>query len=191
MDKKNPGITREAALALIQEKLANFPNLVKHSLASEAILRAMAPRFDQDPDFWGLTGLLHDLDLGEVGDDMTRHADVGANLLADMGVHPEITTAVRKHNDVLGLIRESNLEHALACAETVTGLVIATALVYPDKKLASVKPKSVRKRYKEKHFAAGANREIIAECELIDIPLDEFLNLSLSALVGIADDLGL
>ncbi|HPQ67843.1 MAG TPA: HDIG domain-containing protein [bacterium] len=191
MAAKDPGITRERALALLSEKLGDLPNLYKHCLASEAIMRALAPRFGEDPEFWGLAGLLHDIDLGEVGDDMSVHAEVGASLLNELGVHPEITGAIRKHNDTLGFPRETTLEHALAAAETVTGLVIATALVYPDKKLASVKPKSVRKRYKEKLFAAGADRAIIAECETIGIPLDEFLELSLQALVGIADDLGL
>jgi len=191
MSANDPGISREQALALVREKLAHNQNLIKHCLASEAIMRELAPRFDADPEFWGLAGLLHDIDLGEVGDDMNTHADVGATMLEQMGVNPEICTAIRKHNDHLGLKRETTLEHALAAAETVTGLVIATALVYPDKKLSSVKPKSVRKRYKEKAFAAGANREIIAECEIIGIELPEFLELSLHALVGIADDLGL
>jgi len=191
MTAKNPGITHERALALLQQKLGALPNLYKHCLASEAIMRVLAPRFGEDPEFWGLAGLLHDIDLGAVGDDMLLHAEVGAAQLAELGVHPEITGAIRKHNDALGFARETTLEHALAAAETVTGLVIATALVYPDKKLTSVKPKSVRKRYKEKLFAAGADRAIIAECETIGIPLDEFLELSLQALVGIADDLGL
>ncbi len=87
--------------------------------------------------------------------------------------------------------RSSVFEHALAAGETITGLIVATALVYPDKKLAPVKPKSIRKRIKEKAFAAGANRDIIRECELIDIPLDEFCNICLEAMQAISDDLGL
>ena len=87
--------------------------------------------------------------------------------------------------------RSEHFHHALAAGETITGLVIAAALVYPDKKLGSVKPKSVRKRYKEKQFAAGANREIIAECELIGLAIPEFCDLCLEAMQGIADDLGL
>jgi len=191
MANENAGIKREQALALVTEKLAAQPNLIKHSLASEAILSALAPRFGADPEFWGLAGLLHDIDLGEVGDDPMRHAAVGAKMLEEMGVHTEIAAAILKHNEALGFKRETTLEHALAAAETVTGLVIATALVYPDKKLASVKPKSVIKRYKEKHFAAGADRNIIAECEIIGIPLAEFLELSLTALQDIAGQLEL
>lgn len=191
MTDKSAGITRENALTLLREKLASEPRLVNHCLAAEAILRALAPRFGEDPEFWGLAGLLHDIDLGEVGADMRRHAAVGADWLAALGVHPEITTAIRKHNDALGQSRETTFEHALAAAETVTGLIVATALVYPDKKLASVKPKSIAKRYKEKQFAAGADRAIIAECETIGIPLVEFLDLSLTAMTGVADQLSL
>jgi putative nucleotidyltransferase with HDIG domain len=191
MIAKNPGITRDEALALVREKLAAQPNLIKHCLAAEAILRALAPRFDEAPEFWGLAGLLHDVDLVELGDDMSRHAAVAADFLAARGVHPEIVEAIRRHNDALGFPRQSTFDHALAAAETVTGLIVATALVYPDKKLASVKTKSVAKRYKEKHFAAGADRAIIAECEPIGIPLAEFLELSLRAMTEIADQLGL
>ncbi|NLH49108.1 MAG: HDIG domain-containing protein [Myxococcales bacterium] len=191
MTEKSAGITRENAYALLAEKLAGQPRLINHCLATEAILRDLAPRFGADPEFWGIGGLLHDIDLGEVGDDMRRHAEVGAGWLDALGVHPEITLAIRKHNDALGLPRATTYEHALAAAETVTGLIIATALVYPDKKLASVKPKSVAKRYKEKLFAAGADRAIIAECETIGVPLAEFLESSLASMTRIADQLGL
>jgi predicted hydrolase (HD superfamily) len=87
--------------------------------------------------------------------------------------------------------RSTKFHHALAAGETITGLITATALVYPDRKLASVKPKSVRKRIKEKAFAAGANRETIRECELAGIPLDDFCDICLAAMQGIAEDLGL
>lgn len=185
------GISRERALALLHEKLADNDRLIKHCLAAEAIMRALAVKLGEDPDFWGITALLHDIDLGEVGDDMSRHAELGATMLQGLGLHPTAALAIRKHNDQLGLTRDTVFEHALACAETVTGLIIATALVYPDKKLASVKTKSVCKRYQEKAFAAGANRAIIAECEQIGIPLPDFLELSLTAMLPIAPQLGL
>ncbi len=188
---KDPGISREKAFELVKEKLGRKERLFKHCLASEAILRKLAERLGEDPEFYGVAGLLHDIDLGWMDEDLSEHAIAGSRFLADLGVHVEITTAIHRHNKELNLKRETTLDHALAAGETVTGLVIATALVYPDKKLASVKPKSVRKRYKEKAFAAGADRAIIAECEQIGIPLDEFLELSLSALVEIADELGL
>jgi len=97
------------------------------------------------------------------------------------------------HNEVVtgGRKRETRFQHALASAETITGLIVATTLVYPDKRLASVKTKSVVKRMKEKAFAASVNRDIIMECEVIGIPLNEFAELSISAMLGISDRLGL
>jgi uncharacterized protein len=181
---------RENALQFLKENIAN-PNLIKHCLATEAIMRKLALHFDEDADLWGLTGLLHDVDLGEVGDDMSRHADVGADWCAERGLPEVACRAIRTHNDALGLGRESTFEHALAAAETITGLIVATSLVYPDKKVASVKPKSVRKRMKEKNFAAGVNRDIIMECEQIGFELGDFIVLSLDAMCEIAEELGL
>lgn len=185
------GIDRPRALELLNQHLSN-PNLVKHCLASEAVLRALARHFDEDVDLWGLTGLLHDLDVELTLEDLANHTNETARLLREEGVAEEIITAIRMHNEAAhGDKRSQRFHHALAAGETITGLIIASALVYPDKKLASVKPKSVRKRFKEKQFAAGANREIIAECEQIGIPVGEFCDICLAAMQGIADDLGL
>ena len=185
------GMERAEALELLKTHLAN-DRLVAHCVATEAIMRALAPRFDADSDVWGLAGLLHDLDFEETGEDETRHAEVAAERLAEHGVSPEIVNAIRKHNaEGLGLQRETEFEHALTCAETITGLIVATALVYPDKKLASVKPKSVTKRMKTAHFARSVSRERIRECETIGIPLAEFVALSLAAMTEIAEELGL
>lgn len=185
------GITRERALELLGQYLNN-QNLIKHCLASEAVMRALARHFEEDEELWGLTGLLHDLDVELTLNDLSRHTHETVRILRDEGVAKEIVEAIRMHNEVAhGDKRSERFHHALAAGETITGLIIASALVYPDKKLASVKPKSVRKRFKEKLFAAGANREIIAECEQIDIPVPEFCDLCLAAMQGIADDLGL
>jgi uncharacterized protein len=187
----NYGITRERALELLQQHLTNA-NLLKHSLASEAVMRGLARYFGEDEELWGLTGLLHDLDAEVTGDDLRIHTCQTVEILRAEGVAEEIIEAIRMHNEhAHGDKRSERFHHALAAGETITGLITATALVYPDKKLASVKPKSVRKRYKEKLFAAGANRETIAECELIGLPLPDFCDLCLEAMQGIADDLGL
>ncbi|PLX80324.1 MAG: hydrolase [Desulfuromonas sp.] len=184
------GITRDEALALVEERLES-PNLIKHCLATEAVMRALALRFDEDPEKWGLAGLLHDLDA-ETQPDLAIHTQETEEILREKGVDSEIIEAIGMHNELArDRKRASIFEHALAAGETITGLIVATALVYPEKKLASVKPKSVRKRIKEKVFAAGANRDIIRECELIDIPLDEFCNLCLEAMQTVSDDLGL
>jgi len=185
------GISREEALGLVHHHLKNR-NLINHSLASEAVLRAMARRLGEDVEKWGLTGLLHDLD-SESHPDLTTHTTETVAILQERGVDQEIVETIRLHNlkPYPGEKRTTVFQHALAAGETITGLVVATALVYPDKKLGSVKPKSVKKRIKEKAFARGASREIIAECEQAGIPLSEFCELSLLALQDIAEDIGL
>lgn len=185
------GISREEAFELILSKIKNR-NMINHCLASEAVLRAMAERLGEDREKWGLAGLLHDLDT-ESQPDLSTHTTETVEILRERGVDEEIVEAIRLHNLEAhpGEVRTTVFQHALAAGETITGLVVATALVYPDKKLASVKPKSVKKRIKEKAFARGANREIIAECEKAGIPLPEFCELSLKALQQIAGELGL
>lgn len=185
------GIERAAALQLVEENLEN-PNMVKHCLASEAVLRALARHLGEDEEEWGLAGLLHDLDAEATADDMSIHTHQTVKILEERGVAPTIIDAIAMHNEAAhARKRSTRFHHALAAGETITGLITATALVYPDKKLASVKPKSVRKRIKEKAFAAGANRDIIRECELIGIELPDFCDICLEAMQGIAEDLGL
>lgn len=185
------GITRERSLDLLRQHLSN-PNLVKHCLASEAVMRGLARHLNEDEELWGLTGLLHDLDVELTEDDLGRHTHETVRILREEGVAEEILDAIRMHNEHAHSDKRSQLfHHALAAGETITGLIIATALVYPDKKLASVKPKSVRKRYKEKLFAAGADRTIIAECEELGIPLGDFCDICLASMQGIAEDLEL
>ena len=182
---------RDQALALLQGHTSE-EYLVKHSLATEVIMRALAERLGHDPDTWGLTGLLHDLDYDQTKDEMARHGLVTAEILAEQGVPAEITDAIKSHNaDNLGLIREKPVDFALTAAETITGLIVATTLVYPDKKIASVKPKSVRKRMKEPRFAANVNRDHIRLSENLGLSLDEFIDLSLTAMKSIGPDLGL
>lgn len=187
----NYGITRERALELLDQHLTQ-PNLIKHSLATEAVMHKLAQHCNADQTLWSLCGLLHDLDVELTLDDMGRHTHETARILQEEGVAAEIIEAICLHNELAQDQRRSKpLHHALAAGETITGLITATALVYPDKKLAGVKPKSVRKRYKEKLFAAGANRDIIAECEQIGIDVPQFCDLCLEAMQQIADELGL
>lgn len=182
---------REEALSLLNSKI-NQPNLIKHCLATEAIMRALAKRLGKDENLWGITGLLHDIDLEETRDDQTQHARIAAELLRENNFPEEVIQAVLAHNgEVLGIKRQTPFEHALACAETVTGLIVATALVYPDKKLASVKTKSVVKRMKESRFAQNVNREIIKECECLGLEMADFISLSIDAMLNVAPQLGL
>jgi putative nucleotidyltransferase with HDIG domain len=185
------GMTREEALELLHENIKN-PNMIKHCLASEAVMRALALRLGEDGEKWGLAGLLHDLDAEKTKEEFTSHGVEAARILTERGVNPEIVDAIRMHNEMAaGKKRTTAFHHGLAAGETITGLIIATTLVYPDKRLVSVKPKSITKRMKERAFAASVNRDTIRECELIDIPLPEFAELSLKALQSISGDLGL
>jgi putative nucleotidyltransferase with HDIG domain len=185
------GITRERALELLRQHLTQT-NLINHSLASEAVLGRLARHLGADETLWRLTGLLHDLDVELTKEDMRRHTHDTARILREEGVVEDIIEAICLHNEQAHERRRNQpLHHALAAGETITGLITATALVYPDKKLASVKPKSITKRMKEQAFARSVNRDIIRECELIGIPLPELAALSLEAMQGIHEELGL
>ncbi len=185
------GITRDQAVALLETYLQN-PRLISHCVATEAIMRSLARKFAENETIWGLSGLLHDLDYQITGEDSATHGLETQNILSEKKVLPIILETIKKHNaEGLGLERTTRFEYALTCAETITGLIVATALVYPDKKLASVKPKSISKRMKTKHFARAVSRERIMECEKMGMPLNDFVVLSLKAMQGIADDLGL
>ena len=181
---------REEALASIKANVEN-ENLIKHMLAAEAIMRALARRFGEDEEEWGLTGLLHDIDVELTDGDMSSHSKLGADLVRELGASEAMAHAVLSHNKRHGVTLETELDKALFCADPLTGLIIAAALVRPDKKLAGLELESVKKKFKEKSFAAGADREQIALCHEIRLELDEFIELGLKAMQGIADDLGL
>jgi putative nucleotidyltransferase with HDIG domain len=184
-------LTRQEALQLLREHVQN-ENLVKHCLATEAVMNALAERLGENKEKWGLAGLLHDLDVELVDYDLSRHTLETERILQEKGVDEDIILAVKLHNErAHGLKRSQKMHYALAAGETITGLIIATTLVYPDKKINSVKTKSVKKRMKEKAFAAGVDRNIIMECEALGLTLDEFVDISVRAMQGIADDLGL
>lgn len=190
MNYEQFGISRDDALKLLDQYITN-QNMIKHCLATEAVLRSLADRLNENIDKWGLAGLLHDLDA-EKQPDLATHTSETVLVLNKLGIDAEIIDAISMHNELAhGKKREKKFHYALAAGETITGLVTATALVYPDKKLSSVKPKSVRKRIKEKAFARGADRDIIRECELVGLEVNEFCDLALKAMQKISDDLGL
>ncbi len=183
-------MTREDALEAIRENVEN-ENLIKHMKATEAIMKELAKRFDENEDDWALAGLLHDIDVELTEGDMHSHGMLGSDIVREMGVDKDIAKAILTHNDTLGIPRESMMDKALFCADPLTGLITAAALVRPDKKLAGVEAKSVRKRFKEKSFAAGASREGIAMCSELGLELDEFIEIGLKAMQSIASELGL
>jgi len=183
-------MTREEALDSIKANVENA-NLVKHMLATEAIIRALARRLGEDEEEWGLTGLMHDIDAELTEGDMKEHSKLGADIARELGASEEMAHAILCHNQAHGIPLETKLDKALACADPLTGLIIAAALVRPDKKLAGLEAKSVIKKFKEKSFAAGADREQISTCSKIGLELDEFIELGLKAMKEIAEDLGL
>ena len=183
---------RDAALALLKTRVKN-DNLIKHCLASEAVLRALAARLGADAELWGLAGLLHDIDVELTAGDPKRHTLEAEKILKENGLPSELVEAVKMHNEAAhnGLRRSELFHKALAAGETITGLITATALVYPDRKLSSVKVSSVVKRMKDRRFAASVDRSIILECEALGLKLEEFAQLALAAMLAAAPEPGL
>lgn len=183
-------ISRENAVKLLNDNIQNT-NMIKHCLASEVVMKSLALKLGSDPVEWGLAGLLHDIDVEITNADPYKHGPYSAGMLEGL-LTPDAVDAIEMHNEVAtGKERTTVFQHALAAGETITGLIMATALVYPDKKLASVKVKSITKRMKEKAFAASVKRENILECEQIGISLNDFAELALVAMQEISDELGL
>ena len=183
-------MTRKEALNSIRANIEN-ENTIKHMLATEAVMRALARRFGEDEEEWGLTGLLHDIDVELAEGDMNTHSKLGADLVRELGASEATVHAILCHNQTHGIPLETKLDKALFCVDPLTGLIIAAALVRPDKKLAGVEAGSVKKRFKEKSFAAGANRGQISQCTEIGLEFGEFIELGLEAMKGIAPSLGL
>lgn len=194
---ENLGITKTQADELL-EKFVSDPVTKLHMIESEAIMRALAKRFGEDEEQWGIIGLLHDIDWDLTKENSSEHCVKAEGILKEAGATDFLIETIQSHGyGMEGIpafkdkVRETKLQHSLVAAETLTGLIIATALMQPDKKLASVKLSSLKKKFKSKSFAARCNRDLIAECEKAGVPLDEFLELGLMALQGVSDKLGM
>ena len=165
-------------------------NMIKHMLATEAIMRALARKLGEDENEWGTTGLIHDIDMELVEGDMSSHSRLGADIAKELGASETMTHAILCHNEAHGVPRETKLDKALFCADPLSGLITAAALVRPDK-LGGLTTKSVMKRFREKSFAAGVNREQVAQCREIGLELEDFIDLGIEAMKGIASQLEL
>lgn len=184
-------IDREQADKLLKSHIKN-EHLLFHSYASEAVMRALAKKLNKDENKWALAGLLHDIDMEIINADPKKHGLVACEILKDIDVDADIINAIKMHNqEATGEKRTTVFQHALAAGETITGMITAATLVYPDKKIKSLKPKSVIKRMKEKKFAASVNRETIKECEEIGIPLNDFVDICVDAMKKIGEKIGL
>jgi len=165
-------------------------NMIRHMLATEAIMRALARRLGEDEEEWGITGLIHDIDMELVEGDMSSHSKLGADIARELGANETMVHAILCHNEAHGVPQETKLDKALFCADSLSGLITAAALVRPDK-LSGLTTKSVMKRFREKSFAAGVNREQVAQCQEIRLELEEFIGLGIEAMKGIASELRL
>jgi hypothetical protein len=181
---------REEALNLMEENIKQT-NLRKHCLAVEAVMAELADYFEKDQHKWRLAGLLHDIDYEDTADEPEKHSLIGAEILEEMGMEDKIVKAVRAHNGMHELPRESLMAKALYAADPLTGLIVASALIHPDKKLESLDTEFILNRYSDNSFAKGADRDVIASCKEMDLELKEFIKLSLNGMQNISEDLGL
>jgi uncharacterized protein len=191
------GITKQQADKLVEEYIKD-PVTKLHLLESEAIMRAVAKHLGEDEDEWGTIGFLHDIDWDLTKENQSQHCVKAVEILRNAGASDFLIETIQSHGYANVMIpelaekkRETKLEHCLVAAETLTGIIVASALVQPDKKLARVKLKSLKKKFKDKAFAAKCDRELIRECEKAEIPLETFLEIGLTALQGISDELGM
>jgi len=181
---------RNEALKLMQENIKQ-KNLRKHCLAVEAVMAKLANYFDKNEHKWRLAGLLHDIDYEDTADQPERHSQLGAEMLSEMGIEEKIVDAVRAHNGMHELPRKTLMAKALYAADPLTGLIVASALIHPEKKLEALDAEFVLNRYGDSSFAKGADRDVIASCKEMDLELKEFIELSLQAMQNVSDDLGL
>ena len=183
-------MNRTETLAIVREYIKN-ENLVRHMLAVEAAMRFYAEKFGEDVEKWGLTGLLHDFDW-EIHPTLEQHPQAGAPILRQRGVDEEIVRAILSHADHTGVPRQTRMEKALYACDEITGLVTAVALVRPSRSLSDLEASSVKKKWKDRAFAAGANREEIAKAaDEFGIELWEHVGNVILAMRRIAPELGL
>ncbi len=183
-------MNRKEALALLHEFTKN-QNLVKHMLAVEAVMRAYAKKFNEDEDLWGIAGLLHDFDY-EKYPDPADHPYKGVEILTEHGFSKEFTDIILAHASHTGEPRDTLAKKVIFAVDELCGLIVAVALVKPNKTLKEVQVKSIRKKMKDKAFARQVNRdEIIQGAEELDITLDEHIQTVLSSMQSISKELGL
>ena len=190
-------VNRESAWTLLTE-FTQSPSLIKHALAVEAAVRAYAKRFGEDEERWGVVGLIHDFDYERyptMDGDTPRdewHTYAGARILRDRGWPEEIVQDVLSHADYAGQARDTTLRKALYAVDELTGLVHAVALVRPSKSIMDVKVRSVRKKWKDRSFAAAVSRQDIEEgAAALGVELSEHIGIVLEAMQGIAAELEL
>ncbi len=183
-------MTREEAIKILHEHI-HEKSLIFHSLETEAVMRKLAKHLSEDQDMWGVVGLLHDIDYEQTKDHPEKHGIIATKEILKDKLPEHALYAIAAHSyENTGIQPKSKLDFALRCSETVTGLIRANALVRP-KKMQGMKVKSVKKKMKDKRFAANVSRERIKECEKIGLDLNEFLQIAISAISEIAKEVEL
>jgi len=181
-------VDRDDAIALCREKTEK-ETTVRHLVSVEGVMRALARRFGEDEELWGLTGLFHDLDQDVTGDDAAAHAHVAAGWLREAGVDERVINGVLAHAHEE--YRTDRMSQTIVHADAIAGLLVAAALVRPEK-ANGMKVTSVKKKLKEKAFAPGVNRDEVTGIEEgIGLPLDEFISVSIEGLQQVAAEIGL
>ena len=186
-------VTRKQALDLLFQKMQS-QNLRRHCYSVEAAMRALADKFDGDKEVWGLVGLLHDGDYEQTKTDMKSHSIVMASWVRELGETDEVLLhGIESHGaSHLGVEPTNLMEWCLFCSDELTGLIVATVLVQPEKKLGLVTVVKVLDKFKSKNFAAGAKREDIVKCEeKLGLKLPEFTEIVLKGMQSIATEIGL
>lgn len=183
-------LTRKEALSLVRKNVQKR-NVVYHMLAVEGTMTSLAKYLGEDEEDWGLVGLLHDVDYEKTEATPEKHSLLAEGMLGDL-VSEEIVRAIKTHNYLhTGVMPETRMEKALIACDAISGLLVACALVMPSKKLADVKTESVAKKFKDKDFARGADRDRIVVCEEIGVPREKFFEIALNGLRAAASEIGL
>ena len=185
-------INLDAAIKLLKEH-STRESIFKHSLAVGAIMRGLARHLGEDENKWEICGILHDIDFPQTENDYTKHGLIAAEILKDVDLPEDIIYAIKAHAHVMNKQAplKSKMDFSIDAADAVSGLVTATALIYPDKKLASVKLKSISKRFKEVSFVRNCDRNRMLSCEKVGISKEKLFEIALESLKTISGELGL
>ena len=184
-------LTKEEALTLVKRNVTKR-NTLYHMITVEAIMKRVAGHLGENEELWELTGLLHDIDYEKTENSPENHALLSEEILSKSNVPAEVIRAIKAHNFQYSHVKpESTIEKALIACDAISGLLVACALVMPSKKLAEVKADTVAKKFKDKSFARGVERERILLCEEIGIPMRMFLKISLVGLKEVSSEIGL
>lgn len=177
---------RERALKELKARLT-IGRFIRHSLAVEAIMRELAALLRDNVELWGLTGLLHDIDYEKTAGDPARHSLVGAEILENLDVEPEIVYAVKAHNDLHGIERKRKLDKALFCADPMSWLIDVCAMSLPSQKLSDLTADFVLDKFNDGDFAGELDREQMRTCSDLGISLKEFVATALAAMKKMSD----